>query len=165
MFSRSRRRAVSRNLRDLERFHAECFYDAIAGNGFLEDLAEFAETRLAVFGGAANFAAEFADGKDNQRQENDGAERHPPVQCEHDGDEDNQRETFAEKVGEIFGKRDARAFDVVDGDGEQASGRMVLEEADRLPDDFGVNVVTQIGDGGVADVLDLRRAQIFGDAL
>ena len=78
---------------------------------------------------------------------------------------DDQRKTFAKQVGEIFRERDAGALDVVDGDGEQTAGRMVLEETDGLANDLGVDVVAQIGDGGVADVLDLRRAQIFGDGL
>ena len=69
-------------LRDLERLHAEGFDDAIAGDGLLKDLAEFAEARLAVFGGAANLAAELADGKHDQRQENDRAQRHAPVERE-----------------------------------------------------------------------------------
>src|SRR5580704_4385546 len=42
---------------------------------------------------------------------------------------------------------------------------MMLKEADRLADDLGVNVVAEIGDGGVSDILNFRRAQIFGDGL
>src|SRR5580698_1550595 len=42
---------------------------------------------------------------------------------------------------------------------------MVLKETDWLANDFCVNVVAEIGDGGVADVLDLRGAEIFGNRL
>ena len=42
---------------------------------------------------------------------------------------------------------------------------MVLKEANGLLDDFGVDVVAEIGDGSVANVLNLRGAQIFGDGL
>src|SRR5580704_3604997 len=76
-------------LRDLERFHTESFDDAIAGDRLLNNLSEFAEARLAVFGGTANFATEFADRQHNQRQKNDRAERHAPVQGDNDGDEDD----------------------------------------------------------------------------
>ena len=35
----------------------------------MNDLTEFAEPRLAVFGGPPDFATELADGQDNERQE------------------------------------------------------------------------------------------------
>ena len=69
-------------LRDFEIFHAEGFYDAIAADGLLKNLAEFTQAGLAVFGGAANLAAKFADRKNDQRKEHDRAERHFPVERE-----------------------------------------------------------------------------------
>ena len=41
---------------DFETFHAESFYDAIAADGFLKDLAEVCEAGAAGFGGAADAA-------------------------------------------------------------------------------------------------------------
>ena len=70
MFSRSRRRAASRNLAISNCFHAESFHDAIAGDRFLNNLARVAQARLAVFRRAANFAPKFADRKNDQRQQN-----------------------------------------------------------------------------------------------
>src|SRR6185369_1590706 len=150
---------------DFEGFHAEGFNDAVARDRFLEDLAEFTEARLAVFGGAANLAAEFVDRKDDHREEHDRAQGHSPVQCENDGDKDEEGETFAEEIGKMLGERDARALDVVDDHGEKAAGGVVLEETDGLADQLGVNRVAQIGDRCVADVLNLRGSQIFGYGL
>ena len=42
---------------------------------------------------------------------------------------------------------------------------MRLEKADWLADQFGVNPVAQIGDGGKADVLHDHRADEFREAL
>ena len=158
------KQAASRfpELGDFEGFHSESFDDAIAGDCFLKDLAEFAEAGLAVFGGATNLAAEFIDRKDDHGEEHDRAQGHSPVQRKNDHDEDEEGETFAEEIGEMLGERDARALDIVDGHGEKPAGGMVLEETDGLADQLGVNGVAQIGDRGVADVLNLRGSQIFG---
>ena len=87
IFSRKQAACGFLELRNLKRLHAEGFDDAIAGDRFLNDLSEFAEARLAVFGGTANLAAELADGEHDQRQENNRAESHTPVQGDDDGDE------------------------------------------------------------------------------
>src|SRR5262249_49145852 len=90
-------------LRDFKALHAEGFYDAIAGDGFLNDLAELTETRLAALGGATDFPAELTDGKDDERQENDRVKRHAPVESDDDSDEDDEREALAKEIGEVFG--------------------------------------------------------------
>src|SRR4029077_8828528 len=137
---------------------AESFDYAISGDGFLKDLAKIAEAGLTIFRGAANFAAEFCDRQDDHGQEHDGAERHFPVQAEHHGDEDQESKTFTKEIGQVFGKRDAGAFDVVDGYGEEAACWMVLEKTNRLANELGVYGVAQVGDRGVAHKLNLRGA-------
>ena len=66
MFSRSRRRAASRNRSDLEILHAEGFHHAVAADRFLQNLAQFAEARLAGLDRAADAPAEFAHRQEHQ---------------------------------------------------------------------------------------------------
>jgi len=158
MFSRRRRRAVWRNLAISKFLHAEGFDHAISSDGFLKNLAEIAEAGLTIFRRTANLAAELVDRQDDHGQEHDGAERHSPVQAEHHGDEDKESKTFAKKIGQVLGKRDARALDVVDGYGKEAARRMVLKKTNWLANEPGVYGVAQIGDRGVAHKLNLRGA-------
>jgi hypothetical protein len=149
--------------RGFEILHAEGLYDAVAGRGFLKDLAEVGEASLAVFRRAPDFAAKFADGNDDEREEHGGGERHFPIQPEEHAYKNSEAEAFLKKVGEIFGKRDACTLDIVDGGGEEAADGIVLKKGNRLADDFCVDLVPKIGDRGLPDILDFGEAEIFGD--
>ena len=67
--------------------------------------------------------------------------------------------------GQILRKRVPHALDVVDDRGHQASGLMVLKEADGLPDDFRIDLIPQIGDARNSRVLHQHVAKKFRDAL
>ncbi len=122
-------------------FHAEGFHHAISGDCFLKNLAKIAEPGLAVLRGVADLAAEFIDRQNDQGQEHDRAQRHSPIEAEHDGDENYEGESFSKKISQIFGKRDASAFDIVDRYRKKAPRRMVLKKPDRLADELGVHGV------------------------
>ncbi len=64
----------------------------------------------------------------------------------------------------LFRERDAGLLDVVDHRGQNAARRVVLEEPNRLTNDFRIDLVAQIGDGGVANVLNFSYAKVFRDA-
>src|SRR5262249_35572909 len=117
----------------------------ITGGGFLEDLGDITKTKLAIFGGAANLAAEFVDGPDHQRQENACGKGHLPVDDEKNGDEDEEGEAFLKEVDEEFAEGGAGAIDVVDDDGEKLAGRMIAKETDRLAQDFREDAVAKVG--------------------
>src|SRR5258705_3179372 len=55
-------------LANLKVLHAKCFYNAIAADGFLENLAQIGETRLTVFRGTADLAAEFVHRPGDERK-------------------------------------------------------------------------------------------------
>src|SRR5262249_33680725 len=94
---------------------------------------------------------------------NRGRERHFPVDPEEHANKDDETETLLKEIGEVFGERDASALDVVDGRGKKAADRMVLKEGNRLANDFCIDLIAQIRDRGLADVLNLCQAKIFGN--
>ena len=66
---------------------------------------------------------------------------------------------------EIPGIRGPHALDVVDNGGEQSPSRMVLEKADRLPDDLCIDLISQIGDTRNSRMLHQHVAKVFSDSL
>src|SRR5947208_10913943 len=111
-----------------------------------------------------DFSSEFSDGKHDERQNEANSERHFPIDVEHHGEENDQGETFLKEVGQIFGKRDASLLDIVDDGGQDAPGGMMLKESDGLANDFGIDLIAQIGDGRMTRVLNFRDTEIFGNA-
>ena len=67
---------LSRNLRISKSSMPKAFTTRLPLDGFLQNLAQLAETGLAVFRGTANFAAEFAD-RHRRREEGERPSRGP----------------------------------------------------------------------------------------
>src|SRR4029077_7990618 len=64
---------------ELEVLHAEGLDHAISAYRLLQNLAELAETALAVFGRLADLSAKFADGKNDQGKHHADGQRHLPI--------------------------------------------------------------------------------------
>src|SRR4029077_9592286 len=79
--------------------------------------------------------------------------------------ENDQRKSFLEKVCEVLREGDAGLFDVIDYRRQYAASRMVLKKSDGLAKNFGKHAIAQIGGRGMSDILNLRGAQIFRNAL
>jgi len=60
-------------LANLEVFHAESLDRPVAADGFLKNLAEVSQPRLAALRRAADFSTELVHRQDNQRQEDGSA--------------------------------------------------------------------------------------------
>lgn len=148
---------------DFEALHAEGFHDAIAGDGFLKDMAQVGEADATGFRGTADFFAKAADGDDDQRDENRGAESEFPIDGEQDGDEGDEREYLAEEIGQEFGEGAADLLDVVNDRGHEAAGGIVLKEADGLLNQAAIDAIAKVHDAGVADVLNHCAAEKFGE--
>src|SRR5690348_7399334 len=148
---------------NLEVLHSESLHNAIAAYGLLQNLTQVAEAGLAVFRGTPDLATEFTDRNDDDGQEDGGGKSHFPIQANEDSHENDEAEPLLEEVGEVFGKRNASALHVVDRSGEQPASRIVLKKGDRLTNDFGVDLIAKIGDGGLAYILNLGDTQIFRD--
>ena len=146
---------------DFETLHAEGFHHAVAAHGFLQDLAQVRQARAASLRRAANAPAEFAHRPDHQGNQDRGAQRHAPIDDQQDGDEADEIHDLAEEIREPFGKRAAHLLDIADDRGHHAAHRIVLEETDRLLNDFAIGVVPQIHDARKADVLNEHAAEIF----
>src|SRR6266436_1270786 len=112
-----------------------------------------------------DFSAEFPNGKHDERKNDADGEAHLPIDVEHHGEKDDKSEAFLKEIGEIFRERDASLLNVVDHRGQYAPRGVVLKKPDGLANDFRVDLVAQVRDGGMASVLDLRYAKIFGYAL
>ena len=152
-------------LANLKIFHSESFHDAVAAHGFLQNLVELAETGLAAFHGAADAPAKFCDRPHDHREEHDGAEGHLPIDLQQHAKKNNEAKDLAENVGQIFGKREPGALDVVNHRGNEAAGGLVLEKCDGLANHALVNFVAQLSDGAVADGLDQHAAREFTERL
>src|ERR1700728_342505 len=149
---------------DFEAFHAEGLHDAIAGDRFLENLAQVREPRAAFFRRTADLATEFADRPHHQWNQDRGAQRHAPVDDQQNGDKRDQREALAEPFRKPIGKRVANLLDIGDHRGHHAPDRIVLEESDGLLDDLFVNLIANVGDDGKPHVLDQNAADIFANS-
>src|SRR4029077_2024232 len=125
-------------------------------------LAQITEASLTVFRGTPDFAAEFIHRPNDQRQQKGATQGHLPIDAEQNGDKYGKRKSFLKQVGEPFAEGKPYPLDVVDGGGNETPGRIVLEEADGLAKDAGVNLVPQIGDGSEAGILNLGGADVFG---
>src|SRR5207245_11678005 len=103
--------------------------------------------------------------EDHEREYHGETKSHLPVEVHHQQEKHDQRESFLEKIGEIFRQRDPGLFDVVDYRRQEPPGWMMLEKSDWLAEDFGEDAIAQVGCCGVADILNLRGAQVLRDAL
>ena len=118
-------------LADFESFHSEGFHDAVAADGFLQNLAQVREARTAFFRRVADLPAELADRPNHQRNQNRGTQRHSPVDDQQHGDKRDEAEDLAEEFGEPVGKGAAHLLDIADDRGHHAADRIVLEETRR----------------------------------
>ncbi len=75
----SRRRAAVRKRAHLVIFGAEGMDDGVAGDGFLQDLAELAHLFLGAAAGAADAAAHARGGNKDDGQDGKAEEGEPPV--------------------------------------------------------------------------------------
>ena len=100
---------------------------------------------------------------DHQRQQHDRTERHLPTGREQNDQQKKKRENVPETERQIFRKRIPHALDIVDDRGHHAPGRMVLKEADGLPDDFCIHLIPEIGDAGNPRILHQHVAKKFRD--
>ena len=150
---------------DLEVFHAEGFDDAVASGRFLQNLAKIAKPQLAVFCRATNPSRKFANGENNERQQDSRCQGHFPVDDQKDGDENEKREAFLEEIDKEFAEGGPEAIYIVDRNGHDASGGVIAKEADGLPKNFREDGIAQIGDGSVAHAVDFGGSQVLGDSL
>ena len=126
---------------DLEVFHAECFYDAVAAYGFLKNLSKFAKARLAGLHGMANAAAQFADGPDRQRKKDGAGQRHPPINVQQNRQEDRKQEGLAKQLSEVLGNGQAGALHIVNDRRKYPSRGLLLKESYRLANDLCINAI------------------------
>ena len=143
---------------NLEIFHAESFYDAVAADGLLKNLRKFAKAGLAGLHRVANAAAQFADGPNRQRKKDGTGKRHPPIDVQQNRQEDREQESLAKQFSKILGNRQAGALHIVDDRGEYSPRGLLLKKSNRLADDLGVDAIPQIGDGAVPHVLNQPHA-------
>ncbi len=81
-------------LANLEILHPEGFYDAIAADRFLQNLAQVAQACLTVFRGAPDFAAELIYRPGDERQQQPATEGHSPIDTQEHGNKNDERKTF-----------------------------------------------------------------------
>ena len=84
----------------LPRFHAECFHNAIARNGFVQDILDFGQLVLSAAGGVADAAANLGGGKQNRGKKKN---QHPSkfaAQQDHGGNRENQGEHLLEEFSQ-----------------------------------------------------------------
>jgi hypothetical protein len=83
----------------LPALHIEGLYDAVAGDGFVQDVLNLSELILAVACGVANAAADPAGGADNYR---DKDQQNPGELSSHHNDNgsgENETENLLQKLG------------------------------------------------------------------
>ena len=149
-------------LSNLKLFHPKRFDHAISAHGFLKNLTEFTQSRLAILHGAADLLSQLSYRPQHQRQKHRRAQRHDPIEAKKHGNEYDQRETLTEEVGKVFRNGEPSALHVVDYHRHQAAGRLVLEEPDGLADKLGVNFIAQIGHRAMTNRLNERVTQELG---
>ena len=112
--ARNRRRAALPEARHLPVLHVEGFHDAIAGDGFVQNVLDFGQLVLAAARGVAHAAADLARRKDNHGHEQ---KQHPgqiPAQDHHHNRDGNKSEELLQKFRQHGRHGVLHALDVVD---------------------------------------------------
>ncbi len=150
---------------DLPALHAEGFDDAVAGDGFVEDVLDLGELVLPLARGAADAAADFAGGEQDDGDEEEDDPGEPAAVDDDDAGEEEEGEDLLERVAEDAGHGGLDALDVVDEGGEEGAGGVLLEERHGAAHDGVVEVVAEVGDHAEAGVVDEVGAGVVGDGL
>ena len=149
----------------LPEFHAEGLHDAIAGDGFVQDVVDLGELVLPAAGGVADAAADAMHRDHDERNEQ---QQHPgqlaAEQDNHDGGEDQGKELLQE-LGQHGRHGSLHALDVVDQRGEQRAGGEAVKEGDGAAEDGVVEVVAQVGDQSEAGVIHQVGAGVVEQSL
>src|SRR5690348_6687020 len=134
-------------------FHAERFHDAVAGNGFVEQVVDVGQLVLTAAGGVAHPPANPARGKNHERDKQDQDPGQLAAQHDdHAGDKD-EGEHLLQEFSQHRGHGVLHALNVVNDGGEQSAGGVALEEGCRTTQDRVVHIVAQVGDHAVAGVV------------
>ena len=165
MFSRSRRRADSRNFPISKSSIPKAFTTRFPLTVSCRIWLSSPMPAWIFSVGAPDALAQRPHRPDDQRQQHDRAQRHLPIGDEQHDQQEKKRENVPETDGQILRKRVPHPLHVVDHRGHQSPGRMVLEKTDRLADDFCIDLIAEIGDAGNPRVLHQHVAEIFRNAL
>src|SRR6187402_3504 len=155
--------------RHLPAFHAEGLHDAVARDGFIQDVLDLCELVLAASSRLAHATTDPPRRRDDDGNEKQKDPRHAATNNDRDRDHKNEGEDLLEKFTQHARHRHLDTLDVIDECGKQRTGAMFLEERDRPAQDRVVEVVAKVCDhaeagivhkictGVVANSLDHRR--------
>src|SRR5579863_9838261 len=83
---------------NLETFHAEGLYHAVACHPLLDHLVQFAKPILTLLHGLADKAPQLREREKHHWQNNQGSKRHPPFKDEQHRGVRNQTESLKEEI-------------------------------------------------------------------
>ncbi len=164
MFSRSRLRDASRNLRISNPSMPKAFTTRLPPTVSCRIWLRSARRERLFSDDLRIRRPNLLDGPGDQRNQHRRAEGHSPIDHHQDEDECDQGENLPKKLGHPIGKGGAHLLDVADDGRHHPAHRIVLKKADGLLDDLAIGLIPQVGDAGEAHVLNQRAAEIFRDA-
>ena len=150
---------------NLPEFRGEGLHDAVAGNGFVEDVLDFSHAVLAGAGADSDGAADFASRGDDNRNEKQKGPTEASAKADDDGDSEEEGEGLLEEFAKDGTHGGLHTLHVIDEGGEDGAGGVLVEEAGGAAQDGFVEVIAEVGNAAVAGVVDQVGAQVVADAL
>jgi hypothetical protein len=148
----------------LPKLHVEGFNDAVAGDGFVQDVLNVGELVLPAARGAANIAADAEDRSGGDQAEERQNPRQAPTERDHDDHHEGEREELLQEIRQDRRRCVLDALNVVDERRKQRTGGVFLEESDRPAQDGLVQVVAHVGDHAETGVVRQIGAGVVADA-
>ena len=141
--------------------HAESLDDAVARDGFVQDVLDLRQLVLPGACGGAHAAADATRGGDNDRHKQ---QQHPgQLTAIVDGGagHEHERKNLLQSVAEHGRHSGLHTLDVVDQGRQQGARGVLLEERSRAPQHRAVQVVAQVGNHAEAGVVDQVGAAVI----
>ena len=114
---------------DLPQLGVEGLYDAVAGNGFMQNILDFGQLVLAGASARAHLAANLARGGDHDGNEEQKRPAELPAKADDKDQSHDKGEKLLQKLADDRAERNLHAVYVVDERREDGAGGMAVEKS------------------------------------
>src|ERR1022692_967512 len=143
----------------------EGLYDAVAGNGLVQDVLDLGKLVLSMPGSAADTGADLARGINDHGNEQQQHPRQVSAQNHNHGGYRQKSEKLLQKLGQHRGHGVLHPLDVVDDGRKQGSGRVLGEKCCGAAQDCVVKIVAKVSDHAEAGMVHQIRARVVENSL
>ena len=140
-------------------------HDAIARDGFVQDVLNLGQLVLAGARAGADFPADLARRGDHHWNEQHQRPAQMAAETNYENDSDKESKELLKKLADHGTERKLHAIHVIDERGKNRSGGMLVKEARRAAQRGLVEVIPQVGDHPVACIAHQVSAEVVAHSL